>query len=313
MSLLVTLLAALPLLFWPHGLETAPALKQAGIQRIAAPPDKAEAWRNAGVEVVPMSEAELQAREKLAVPRIAGRANVASPTRRPWIDTNGWRFIRHPASKFYYELPAGQAALAAAEAFAYGADAVLKIEPLDLEAVGRMLAFLINLPPNDAPPVADIGVIDDGSPLVGEVMNLLARRNLLFRPLTSASPQLRLNIQLGTKEFPKEEAENPSDFAQKVRRLLTDERRTLRIYGSETVIARLTSDGRRTRLHLLNYSGREIEGLRVRLRGMYAQGEAFVAGIGRAPLADYAVAGGATEFTVTTMSSYAVIDLPTLP
>jgi hypothetical protein len=313
MSLLVTLLAALPLIFWPHGLETAPALKQAEIQRIAAPLDKAEAWRGAGVEVVPMSEAELQARERLAVPRIAGRANVASPTRRPWVDANGWRFIRQPAGKFYYDLPAGRAAFAAAEAFAYGADAVLKIDPSDLEATGKMLLFLGKLPPNEMPPMADIGVVDDGSPLVGEVMNLLSRRNLLFQPVKTPSPKLKLNIQLGTNEFPKEEAENPSDFAQKVRRRLTDERRTLRIYGSETVIARLTSDGRGVRLHLLNYNGREIEGLRIRLRGIYAKGEAFVAGMGRAAIEDYAAAGGATEFTVAKMNSYAVIDLPTLP
>lgn len=313
MSLLVTLLAALPLIFWPHGVETAPALKQAEVQRIAAPPDNAEAWRSAGFEVVPMSEAELQAREKLAVPRLAGRANVASPTRRPWIDANGWRFIRQPAGKFYYDLPAGRAAFAAAEAFAYGADTVLKIDPSDLEAAGKMLAFLGKLTPNDMPPVADIGVVDDGSPLVGEVMNLLSRRNLLFQPVKTASPKLKLNIQLGTKEFPKEEAENPSDFAQKVRRLLTDERRTIRIYGSETVIARLTGDGRGVRLHLLNYSGREIEGLRIRLRGIYAKGEAFVAGVGRAAVEDYAAAGGVTEFTIAKMNSYAVIDLPTLP
>jgi hypothetical protein len=312
MSLLLAVLATLPLLYWPYGVETAPALKQAGIERIAALPDTAEEWREAGVEVVAMNKAQLQAREKLLVPRVAGRADVASPTRRPWVDANGWRFIRNPAGKFYYDLPAGRGALAAAEAFAYGADAVLKIEQSDLEAVGKMLAFLRELPPSALPPVADIGVVDDGSPLVGEVMNLLSRRNLLFRPVSSPSPQHRLSIRLGTKEFPRVEAENPSDFALKVRRRLTDERRALRIYGSETVIARLTSDGSRVRLHLLNYSGREIEGLRVRLRGTLAKGAAMAAGTGRAALEDYVVAGGATEFSITRIGLYTVIDLPRL-
>jgi hypothetical protein len=310
MSLLIALLAALPLVYWPYGVETAPALKQAGIERIAALPDTAEEWRAAGVEVVAMNKAQLQAREKLLAPRVAGRADVASPTRRPWIDANGWRFVRHPAGKFYYDLPAGRAALAAAEAFAYGADAVLKIEQSDLEEVGRMLAFLRALPPNDLPAVADIGVVDDGSPLVGEVMNLLSRRNLLFRPSASPSPQLRLNIRLGTKDFPLADAANPSDFALKVRRRLTDEQRTLRVYGSEVVIARLTGDGRRVRLHLLNYSGREIEGLRIRLRGSYAKGEAAVAGVGRAALEDHVVADGATEFSLARIRLYAVVDLP---
>jgi hypothetical protein len=310
MSLLIALLAALPLVYWPYGVETAPALKQAGIERIAALPDTAEEWRAAGVEVVAMNKAQLQAREKLLAPRVAGRADVASPTRRPWIDANGWRFVRHPAGKFYYDLPAGRAALAAAEAFAYGADAVLKIEQSDLEEVGRMLAFLRALPPNDLPAVADIGVVDDGSPLVGEVMNLLSRRNLLFRPSAPSSSQLRLNIRLGTKDFPQADAANPSDFALKVRRRLTDEQRTLRVYGSEVVIARLTGDGRRVRLHLLNYSGREIEGLRIRLRGSYAKGEAAVAGVGRAALEDHVVADGATEFSLARIRLYAVVDLP---
>ena len=36
--------------------------------------------------------------------------------------------------KYRYDLPAGKAALAAAEAFAYGADALLKIDPADAAA-----------------------------------------------------------------------------------------------------------------------------------------------------------------------------------
>src|SRR5205085_7854874 len=75
--------------------------------------------------------AALQNREKLLVPRLAGRANVASATSRPWLDANGWRFLRNPQGKFYYELPAGKAALAAAEAFVYNADVLLKIDPAD--------------------------------------------------------------------------------------------------------------------------------------------------------------------------------------
>lgn len=308
MSLLLLLLS-LPLLYWQGGIESAPALKQAGIERLCVPPDQTEAWRKAGFSVLPMSAVELASREKLPTPRIAARADVAAPTRSPWIDANGWQYLRDSDAKYYYDLPAGRAALAAAEAFAYGADAVLKIDTADIEDLGRMFAFLRQLPTNDLPMIADLAVVDDGSPLVGEVMNLLARRNLLFRVVSNPSPQFR-NIKLGTREYPKEEAADPSRFALKVRRQLTDEQRRLRIYGSEVVICRLTGDGSRLRLHLLNYGGRRIEGLRVRLRGTYVIGETFVAGSGRVEPTDYVVTDGATEFSLPEMGTYAVIDLP---
>jgi hypothetical protein len=83
----------------------------------------------------------------------------------------------------------------------------------------------------------------------------------------------------------------------------------LRVYGSEVVIGRLTGDAGRARLHLINYGGREINGLGIRLRVIYADGEAHVAGAGRLPLQDHVVAGGATEFSVPQIVTYAVIDL----
>ena len=79
---------------------------------------------------------DLASREALPAPGIAPRAGVASPTRAPWIVASGWRFVRSPRASFVYELPSGKAALAAAEAFAYGADAVLKVDPADLESLG---------------------------------------------------------------------------------------------------------------------------------------------------------------------------------
>lgn len=255
-------------------------------------------------------EAALRGREKLLTPGVARRAaNVASATRRPWLDANGWRFLRRPAGKFYYDLPRGRATLAAAESFAYNADAVLKIDPADAEDAAKMLAFLKQLPPANLPTIADIGVIDDGADDTGEVMNLLARRNLLFKIIRAPSPQLRVNIRLGSKEFPRASAANPSDFAQMVRRKLGDENRTLRIYGTEMVICRLTGDSARARLHLLNYSGREIEGLRVRLRGRYGDSDAIAYGFGRVELEDVVTDETATEFSILKMGVYAVINL----
>jgi hypothetical protein len=255
------------------------------------------------------TQAEDATRELLPVPGIVARAGIASPTRSPWIVANGWRFMRQPAAKFRYDLPAGKAALAAAEKHAYGADAALKIDPADADALRDMTAFLDGLPRIDLPAIADLGVVDDGTAVTGEVMNLLARRNLLYAVVKAADDRFRVNIALGTREYPVEDAANPSAFALKIRRQLTDERRAMRIYGSEVVIGRLTGDARRIRLHLINYGGRDIDGLRVRLRGGYATGHALVPGAGRVALQDHAVADGATEFSLPRLGVYAVVDL----
>jgi hypothetical protein len=301
---------SLPLLYWAQGVETAPQIKQAGIEQIAVPPESVEAWRNAGIKVIAMPKNEVEGRDRLLIPGIQRRINVASPTRVPWVDANGWRFFRRPSGQYLYDVPAGRATLAAAESFVYNADVVLKIEPADLDEFGRMLAFLRQLPTDEMPPIADMVLIDDGSVTTGEVMNLLVRRNLLFRLETSPSSLYRLNIKLGTREYPLDEAADPSAFAHKIRRQIGDDNRSIRIYGSEVVIARLSSDSKKVRLHLLNYGGRDIEGLRVRLRGKFGKGEAMVYGLGRAALQDFLVAEGATEFTIAKMGPYAMIELP---
>jgi hypothetical protein len=299
----------LPLIYWLGGIESAESLKQAGIDRFAAPPEKAAAWEKAGFKVVALSQVDLGRREKLLTPRVAGRANVAAATQRPWLDSNGWRFARNPAGKFYYDLPQGKAAFALAEAFVYKADAILKIDPTDLAEAGKMLAFLNSQPEDNFPLIADIGVIDDGSPEMGEVMNLLTRRNLLFKMETEPSPRLALNIKFGPKDYSKSDAADPSAFAQKIRARLGDENRSLRIYGSEIVICRLVGDGKRARLSLLNYSGRQVDSLRVRLRGNYGKAEATAFGFGRVDLDEVVNDEIATEFSISKMGMYAVIDL----
>jgi hypothetical protein len=310
MTLLVWL-AALPCLYWPEGADTAPALKAAGIERLCVPPERAEQWRKAGLSPVAVSEADLAVRDALLPPGIKARADRASATRSPWVDANGWRFLRQPEGQYVYEgLPAGRAALAAAEAYAYGGDAVLKIDPADVESLGKMMAFLAQLPASELPDVADLAVVDDGSGPLGEVLNLLVRRNLFFRAVRAPDPNFRVNVKLGTKEYPMKEAGEPSALALKIRRQLTDEARTLRIFGSEVVIARVTGDDTRLRVHLLNYGGRDIEGLRIRLRGERPEGEVYAAGAGRGPLQDRAVVDGGTEFTLPRLGPYGVVDLP---
>lgn len=273
------------------------------------------ALQAAGIERV-CTDADLAGREALPTPGTTPRPGLASPTRAPWIVANGWRFTRRPAAKYVYDVPAGKAALAAAEAFAYGADAILKIDPADVQPLGEMLRFLRALPPDNPmvpsvnlPIVSDFGIVDDGSPMTGEVMNLLARRNLLFEIVPEATPRFPITIKIGSPEYPREEAADPSAFALKIRRQLTDERRSLRVYGSEIVICRLMGDRGSARIHLINYSGREIQGLRIRVRGAYDRGAVHVAGAGRLDLDDQASDGNFTEFTVPRLTTYAVVDL----
>jgi hypothetical protein len=288
MTALLLLLLSLPCA-WTQAIESRAVLEAAGIKLC--------------------NESELASREPLPTPGIVARAGVASPTRSPWIVANGWRFMRHPGRKYVYDVPAGKAALAAAEAFAYGADAVVKVDPADVGNLGTMITFLEEVPAVDLPVIADLAVVEDGSAVTGEVMNLLARRNLLFHVVQTPSPQVRINITMGAAGYPVEDAADPNAFALKIRRQLTDEQRSLRIYGSEVVICRLTGDASRARLHLINYGGREIEGLRVRLRGSYRSGEAHIAGTGRLPLQDHIVADGFTEFSLPRLAAYAAIDL----
>lgn len=303
---------ASPCLYWTGpATDTAPALKSAGISRICVPPDQAESWRAAGIEPVPTTDADLAARELLPVPGIASRVDLVSSTRSPWVDANGWRFVRKPDGRFLYELPAGRGALAAAEASLFDADVVLKIDPADLPAVAEILSFASQIPPSSLPAIGDLAVVDDGTPEAGEVMNLLARRNLLYAPIAkrSSASAGAITVALGTKKYPRKAAANPSEFALRIRRELTDDRRTLRVYGSEVVLARLTGDSAHRRLQLVNYGGREVDALRIRLKGAWRVENLRVAGKPDAAPQDVAVTDGATEFSISELGVVAVIDL----
>jgi len=295
--------------YWTQGVDTKSALDAAGITRICVPAAQADAWRSTGLDVVAVTDADLAARAPLQAPGIVARLGVASPTRAPWIATNGSQIMRAPGGKYVYDAPAGNAALAAAEAFTYGADALIKLDSADAGSLGSMQAFLGTLPAVDLPLVADLGVVDDGSPVTGEAMNLLLRRNLLFEIVKMPSAKYRVNVAIGTPEFPAKDAADPSAFAQKIRQQLTDDQRSLRIFGSEVVIGRLTSDGSRTRVQLLNYGRRDIEGLRVRVRGTLTPTATHVSGVDATVPADLTVANGFTEFTLPRLTTYGVIDL----
>ncbi len=257
-----------------------------------------------------VSDAPPDGAVKLPVPRVQYRVNEASATTSPWIDANGWRIARTPDKNFYYDVPANAAALAAAEAFAYGAKADVHTDSAGTESFHRMVEFLRGIPDEtNLPVMANIGVIDDGSSETGELMNLLSRHNLLYKIVPAPDPHLDINIRLGSKEYPKADAADPSFLAQKIRGQLGDEKRLLRLYGSEVVVARMLGDRDHVRLHILDYATRPVPGLRLRVLGSYSR--QTIRGFDRPDLKleDVNVANGATEFTIPEMSIYAVIDL----
>jgi hypothetical protein len=306
---MLLLLAALPGLFWDGAADTAPALRDAGIKQILAPAARLAEWKN--VPGIAAAAADLQGAVKLLAPTVNYRIDQASASRAPWLDSNGWRFLRQPNGRFYYEVTGRQSALAAAEAFCYGANAMIHADAAGLKPLAEMLDFLGGVSGEPMPPVADIGFIDDGSAVAGEVMNLMVRQNLLFQLVSAPDPRLKLTVRLDTKDYPLADAKNPSLVAHVIRSNLTDERRSVRIFGSPVVVARLTASGGHARLHLLNYTGatRSVDGIRVRVLGQYPQHRVAAAGSPGLELADYSVEPDATEFTLPQLKTYAAIDL----
>jgi hypothetical protein len=306
---MLLLLAALPTLFWDGAADTAPALRDAGIHQMLVPAAQLASWKDAAG--IAAEAADLQAAVKVMAPLVNYRMDEASATRAPWVVANGWRFIRRPQGRFYYDVTGKQAALAAAEAFCYGANAMIRTDAAGLKPLAEMLDFLRTVAGEPLPPVADIGYIDDGSSASGEVMNLLVRDNLLFQLVTSPDRRLKLNVKLGTKEYPLADAKNPGTVAHSVRYNLTDEKRSVRIYGSPVVVVRLTANEGHARLHLLNYAGanRKVDGVRVRVLGRYSKHQLSLANGAGVELLDYTVDSDATEFTLPELKIYAIVDL----
>jgi len=306
---MLLLLAALPALLWDGAADTAPVLHDAGIKQILVPKERLAAWK--GVAGIAAEAADLEGATKLLAPTVNYRMNEASATNAPWLVANGWKFIRRPQARYYYDVTGKQSALAAAEAFSYGVNPMIRTDAAGLKPLAEMLDFLRTIPGESLPPVTDIGYIDDGSGASGEVMNLLVRSNLLFRVVAAPDKRLKLNVKLGDKEYPLADAKNPGTVAHSVRSNLTDEKRSLRIYGSQVVVGRLTGDGTHVRLHLLNYAGanRKVDGIRVRVLGQYPKHQVRLADGAGVELLDYTVESGATEFTLPELKTYAVIDL----
>jgi hypothetical protein len=308
LSLLLAVLL-LPSLFWNKGPDTAKTLAQAGIHSISVPPSLADSWKPVGNFTIQVVDPDHLT--KLPVPGISFHEDEASATRAPWVNSNGWRFIRKPEGSFYYDAPGAAASLAAAEAFMYGAHALIHTDEAGLPLLGRMLQFLTKVGSADMQPLVNIGFIDDGSAASGEFMNLLVRRNVLFKVVQPGDSQVDVKVALGSAQYPRSEAGNPVLLAEKVRANLTDEKRLVRLYGSDVVIGRLVGNGKRARLYLLNYgaSKRAVDGIRVRILGDYSHPQLSANGDPQAKLMDVSAKKTALEFTVPELKEFAVVDL----
>lgn len=241
---------------------------------------------------------------KLPVPAVQNRMNVASATSAPWVNANGWLIQRSPGRKVFYDLPKGAAELAMAEAHAYNADAIVKIAPEDADAYAKMNAFLRQVGPA-GPQLGNIAVMDDGSSQAGEGLNLLHRKNLLYRMVSAPDPKADLNIKVDKG------ISNPLDFAAGVREKLSDDKRLIRVYGSAVVLANLTGDsgGGHKKLHLINYGKKPIDGLRIRLRGSYVVRRVSSYEAAESKVEDFTTRDGGTEFSIPRVGLYTVIDL----
>jgi hypothetical protein len=208
-------------------------------------------------------------------------------------------------------------------------DAIINPDPKDLEDLGKMLRFLKSNEQAPLPDMVNIGVVDSPSPLLDEVLNLLTRRNLLYKVVPAPDRTLDLNVQLGTPDFPAEAAANPYEFAARVRAKLGDDKRLVRLYGTDRVIARLTGDRSRARLYLLSFGSRRqqnagaragapsgrvvpagVEAIRVRVQGRYQPAKfAAYGGNPEAKVSDVRHPGTTTEFWVPDFDTCAIIDL----
>ena len=304
------LAVVLPVLYWTGGIDTASSLRQAGIEHIAVPASQAESWKS--VPGIAVEIADLESTTKLPTPGIQLHMNAASASRVPWVNSNGWQFMRRPNGRFSYDVKGNAAALAAAEAFCFGAKALVETDPSGLTPLADMLRFLGAINSPEGPPLADIGFIDDGSATSAEAMNLLVRDNLLFRIVRTPSPDLKLTVQLGSKEYPMEEAKNPDLLEHKIRANLTDARRLIRIYGASVVVARITGQPGKLRVHLLNYGaaqGTRVGAFRVRILGRYSKAQLRSFDNPKAEVMDVSPEPDAFEFTVPGLKMYAVVDL----
>jgi hypothetical protein len=234
-------------------------------------------------------------------PGVQMRRNMAMATSSPWIDSNVWQYRRAPGKAYFCDVSAKSVELAMAEAHSQEVELALKIAPAQRKAFDKMTAFLKALPEGPTARWANIAISDDGSGAAAEALNLLSRRNLLYKPGPDAKADLTLRLS--------KDIRNPYDFMREARQKLGDGKRILRLFGSEITLAEVRRDSSRVRIFLINYGTRAVESLRVRIQGHYSAIEARVYQVPEARLTDAVRDGAFTEFSLSRLPRYAVVDL----
>lgn len=299
----------LPLLFWPQPPDSAPQLRKAGVHRIAVPQADAPQW--AAIPGISIEPVDITSCVKLPAPSLALRVDEASASRVPWLTSNGWRFLRRPNARYDYDAPGAAAPLAAAEAFAFAGNALIHVNPDALAPVASILKFLASLDSAPSTAIADIGYVDDGSPASAEVMNLMIRDNLLFAVAPAHAAGFKLLVHPGSDDYPKF-VKDADAVVHRIRAELGDPKRSVRLYGTSVVVARLTGEPGHLRLHLLNYGAAartRVQAFRVRVLGRYSTARLHALDNPDEKLLDYEALSDATEFTVPELKLYAAVDL----
>lgn len=300
-------LASLLGLFWgAGGLSAQSGTPVSKLRLNVARSDQAK-WQDIGLTFT--SDTETAGMEKVSAPRVRVIRDEAAATGVPWVDSNAWRYQLGLQRAFYSELPERTGALALAEAYSYGVEAAFTPNELDHARVKEMAAFLKTLPPVAGTSKADIGLVKTSSENLEEVANLMTRRNLLYRAVAAPDPKLALNIKLGTPEFPESEAAEPYEFASKVRGLLTDAKRSIRLYNTSVVLVRLVEHAGGARLYLLNYATHPAKDVQVRVLGNYGSADLHAFGTQLQRIRDFTHLQGGTEFVIPEVNTFAVVDL----
>ncbi len=146
-----------------------------------------------------------------AAPGIVPRPGVASPTRSPWVNANGWRFMRPGDGKFVYDVPAGKARAGRRRSLRLRRRRRLEVDAGRPRArSGRMFAFFASIcRPLACPTSPTSPSWTTDRQRSGEVMNLLSRRNLLFPPVPRRRVQFPMNVQARDGRLPARRRRGP--------------------------------------------------------------------------------------------------------
>lgn len=240
----------------------------------------------------------------------------------PWIDANGWLILYHRAGGgrpllLAYDPPKdtrlrpGSVELGVAEAAAFGARFAIKFDDRFCRALGqaqpravaewkqveRQLVFS-ETPIFRGSPAANIAVVADELEPVGEVLNLLARRNLPYvvlrrgrlpaeslqkyrliiaigqPPLSQAAPALKARGAPPLVE--RKEVSEPEAFVADIAKRMTG-RRLYTLEHADTIISYpYTLEDGRLAVHLVNYAIDQLREVRLRVAGKFSRAELFL-------------------------------------